>query len=209
MAALLHVLGALLVALATPGVHAQVAGPGITTDKAVYRAGETITICYTVPGPGAVTITDYSSDGSSAVLLAVDDDGTGWCFVAIAQGPASAERLALSWSDGNQRDSAETFYQVVTAATTHVLTLADNNSTLTVALGDTIEARLGATLNWHLAVSDPAVLQPSPAPLPADAQGVWFAVGAGQAVISGRGDPLCYPRCLAPSRLFTVTVVVR
>ena len=53
----------------------------------------------------------------------------------------------LSWSNGTQTATAETNYQVVTSATPHVLTRADRTSTVTVALGDVIEAQLGTGLN--------------------------------------------------------------
>jgi len=212
MATLLRLaFGSLLAALAAVGVHAQASAAGISTDQAQYQAGDTITICYSVPGPGPVTVTDYSSDGSSAVLLSVYDDGTGWCFPATAQGPASTERLVLSWSSGNQSGSAETVYQVVTASGTHVLTLADANSTVSVAAGDTIQLKLGGGFDWRLTVSDSTVLQASPGPLPADVQGSWVASRPGQATIAGQGDPLCrrsVPTCGAPSRVFSVTIVV-
>jgi len=59
----------------------------------------------------------------------------------------SSELLMLSWSNGTQTATAETNYQVVTSATPHVLTRADRTSTVTVALGDVIEAQLGTGLN--------------------------------------------------------------
>lgn len=209
MAAVLRLaLGGLLAALASLGAHAQAGSASLTTDRAQYRPGEAITICYSVPGPGPVTVTDYSSDGSSTVLLSVYDDGTGWCFPATAQGPVSTERLVLNWFSDNQSGSAETVYQVVTLSAMHVLTLADANSTVTVAVGDTIQLKLGAGLDWQLTVSDPTVLTAAAGPLPRDVQGAWVASGPGQATISGQGDPLCYPRCLAPSRLFSVTIIV-
>jgi hypothetical protein len=66
MAAVLRLaLGGLLAALASLGAHAQAGSASLTTDRAQYRPGETITICYSVPGPGPVTVTDYSSDGRS------------------------------------------------------------------------------------------------------------------------------------------------
>jgi hypothetical protein len=191
--------------------HAQAVGASITTDRPEYLPGETITICYSLPGPGPITITDYSSDGSSEVLLDAYDDGTGWCFPVAAQRPASSERLALNWTSGNESGSVETVYRVVDAAGTHVLTLADSQTTVTVAVGDTIQLQLGSGFDWQFTDSDSMVLQPAPGSLPADVQGSWLAISPGQATIFGQGDPPCrrsVPACGAPSRVFSVTIVV-
>lgn len=190
-----------------PTAHGRASAAGISTDRQQYRPGDSITICYTVPGPGPITITDYSSDGSSAVLANWYDDGTGWCFTAVAQGPASSERLVLSWATGSDSGSVETNYEVIDAAGDVVLTLADANSTVTVSVGQRIRVELGIGLNWHLASSDAAILRAEPG-APSGSQGFWRAVAPGQATISGRGDPFCYPQCLAPSRIFSVTLIV-
>lgn len=204
--------GVLLAAFAGIGIVAVVRGQvttaGISTDRTQYHPGDAINICYAVPGAGPITITDYSSDGGSSVLASYVDDGTGGCFVATAQGPASSERLVLIWSTESDGGSVETDYTVVAASGTRVLTLADANTDVTVAAGDTIDAELGSDLNWHLTASDTAVLQPASGPLPSGVQGRWLAVNPGQSTISGQGDPRCYPQCLSPSRIFSAAVTV-
>ena len=74
--------------------------PTITTDKTAYEVGETIRICYTVPGAGPVTITDILADGTSHLLLDVYDDGTGWCFDAVTTFPVGTECLRLDYDAG-------------------------------------------------------------------------------------------------------------
>ncbi|MFN8481632.1 MAG: hypothetical protein U0768_01075 [Anaerolineae bacterium] len=89
------------------------------------------------------------------------------------------------------------------------ITLRDNNGTLRLHRGDTIVLALdlgsGSFYNWRDVKVDPNALKlivPSH-------QGVYQAQQAGTTRIAATGDPKCYPRCLAPSVLFTLTVVIQ
>lgn len=206
--AISSLLGALLTAGALPAAFSQGTSAGIATDKPQYHPGEPINICYTVPGAGPITITDYSSDGSASTLASYDDDGTGGCISAVAQGPASTERLVLAWSSGNDSGSAQTSYRVADAAPARVLTSDDANRTVNVSVGDTIRLALGDVRIWTVTASDPTVLQTASGALPAGVQGEWLAGSPGQATISGRGDPRCYPQCRVASVAYSVTILV-
>lgn len=89
------------------------------------------------------------------------------------------------------------------------VTFRDNNSTLKVQRGSTIVLALGlgggGFYNWRDVTVDPAYLKLI-API---RQGVYQALQAGTTTITAIGDPKCYPRCLAPSVLFTLKVVIQ
>ncbi|SRR5579875_3246610 len=76
-------------------------GPTITTDQPQYGIGSPIRICYTVPGPGPVTIVDQQPGGLSHTLLSAYDDGTGWCFPGTITPPAGTECLYLYFGGGS------------------------------------------------------------------------------------------------------------
>lgn len=78
-------------------------------------------------------------------------------------------------------------------AADHTLTQADNGSTVTVSVGDTVTLRLGTDLDWSNSamVSDPSVLRLVPLTLVRGVQGVWRAVSAGQSTLSATGKPIC------------------
>ncbi|HZQ34303.1 MAG TPA: hypothetical protein VFD32_00105 [Dehalococcoidia bacterium] len=98
------------------------------------------------------------------------------------------------------------------AGAVHTLTLADNGTTVAVALGDRIELRLDVNLNWTVSVSDSTVLRRPPGiALVREVQGLWEAIARGNATISATGDAPCRlatPPCSVPSLLFSATVNV-
>jgi hypothetical protein len=94
-------------------VSAQTGLVSITTDRADYRPGDTVRICYTVAGPGPVTITDIQADGSSRMLFSAVDDGNGWCFTGSVTPPLGTECLTITATSGPLIGSAQTCFQVV------------------------------------------------------------------------------------------------
>jgi hypothetical protein len=98
------------------------------------------------------------------------------------------------------------------AGTLHVLTLADNGTAITVAVGDRVELRLDVSLNWTVSVSDPSVLRRPPGILLVrEVQGLWDAIAPGSATISAVGDAPCRsatPPCSVPSIVFSAAVIV-
>ena len=93
----------------------------------------------------------------------------------------------------------------------YTLTMADNGSTVSVVVGDTIVLRLGSSTlyTWELALSNPNILRRPPLALIQGTQGIWTAIAPGQTTLSATGTPVCYPQCLAPSYALGVTIVVR
>ena len=91
------------------------------------------------------------------------------------------------------------------------LGVADAGRHFTVVVGAQVSMTLpsAGVLQWGpVHVSDPSVLSVLPIPTPLGVT-MFEAAHAGVAVITVTGNPSCYPRCLIPSRLLSITVVVR
>ena len=80
---------------------------------ATYAVGETIRICYDIPAPGQVTITDILADGRSHVLLSGFDDGTGGCFNGLVTLPMGTECLRLDYATSAGSGSTQVCFHVV------------------------------------------------------------------------------------------------
>jgi hypothetical protein len=74
------------------------AGLFIITNSTYYYIGAPLTMCYTVPGPGNVTIVDTLANGQSTVFYTNFDDGSGACLKGIVTGPLGLECLTLNWT---------------------------------------------------------------------------------------------------------------
>jgi hypothetical protein len=84
----------------------------LTTDKAKYRIGEAITFCFTLPGPGPVTITDRLADGQEQVIVDWNDDGRGACLTGTVTPPTGRECLRLDYAGAAGSGSTETCFDV-------------------------------------------------------------------------------------------------
>ena len=94
---------------------------------------------------------------------------------------------------------------------TLVLGIADAGRQFTVSVGARVTVTLptAGVLQWGTVhVSDPSVLSMLPIPTPLGVT-MFEAAHAGVAVITATGNPTCSPQCLMPSRLLSITVVVR
>src|SRR3954467_10154160 len=89
-------ISAALIVPARPAASAD--SLAIWTDSARYQAGQSIRYCYSVPGPGPVTIVDHTPEGGSNVLLSGEDDGTGGCIDAIVTPPFGRECLEATFA---------------------------------------------------------------------------------------------------------------
>ena len=90
------------------------------------------------------------------------------------------------------------------------VTMADSGGHYDLAVGDLLTVSLIApSLIWTAAASsDPQVLISLPEMNPVAGLFVFRALAPGTARVSAVGNPVCYPQCLMPSRLFFVTVTV-
>jgi hypothetical protein len=92
------------------------------------------------------------------------------------------------------------------------VTLADDGQTIKLRVGEDFLLFLGEDLNWTVEVADPAVVSAIPSVVViGGSQGVYRANAPGQTQLAATGDPPCRqarPPCLAPSRLFRITLVV-
>lgn len=91
----------------------------VSTDKSQYTSGETLNICYTVPGAYHVRITITKPDGTSAVVLDGDDDGSGGCFSpGIVGAPPGTRQVLMQVSYGGfVFATASTSYTVINDTT--------------------------------------------------------------------------------------------
>jgi hypothetical protein len=95
--------------------RSQPVGGSITVDRGAggfYRLGEGIHICYAVPGPGPVTITDILADGRTQILLSGFDDGRGNCFWAVIAPPTGTECLRLDFSGAQGSGTRQVCFHV-------------------------------------------------------------------------------------------------
>jgi hypothetical protein len=94
------------------------------------------------------------------------------------------------------------------------ITLEENGKTFIVHPGDAFLLNLGMdTYDWTVNIDDQNVLsREKNIMVIRGAQGIYQAINPGQAVLSAVGDPLCRaskPACMAPSIMFSVTVIVQ
>jgi predicted secreted protein len=91
------------------------------------------------------------------------------------------------------------------------VTLADDGKTITLQVGDRFLLDLGALYAWQVTVADTSILNHVPNTGDKDNQGLYEAYKPGSTTLTAMGTPFCYnavPRCLMPSRLFTLHVNV-
>ena len=99
---------------------------------------------------------------------------------------------------------------VLTRPRSLTVTLADSGRHYDLVVGDLLTVQLiSSPLVWTTAVSsDTRVLISVPETNPVAGLSVFRALATGNARISAVGNPVCYPQCLMPSRIFFVTVTV-
>ena len=94
------------------------------------------------------------------------------------------------------------------------ITLGDNGKTYTLQKGESVLLNLGMdSYNWTITIDNQNVLsRVRNIMVIRGAQGVYQANSPGKSVLSAEGDPLCRnstPACMAPSIMFTVTIIVQ
>ena len=98
-------------------------------------------------------------------------------------------------------------------ATTKTVTLADNQTNVTIHVGDTFLLQLGDTYDWTAMVVDPTIVaRVQNIAVIRGAQGIYKALKTGGTDVTAVGDPVCRnstPPCGAPSAAFNVHVMVR
>lgn len=132
--------------------------------------------------------------------------------VAVSPGVAASSTPGRTASTATpQPTSAPTATAAPTAAL-HTITLADDGTTVGVRLGDSVLIDLGTGLTWTVTIANPETLSREIGVLViVGAQGIYRAAQTGSTLVTAIGDPACRsstPPCMAPSRSFSVTVVV-
>jgi hypothetical protein len=96
---------------------------------------------------------------------------------------------------------------------TPTITLADNDKTLTLHVGQRFLLALGESYDWTISIDDQSVVSRVVNVLTIrGTQGLFEAHKPGRAILAAVGDPPCrkaQPACAAPSRLFRLNVVVQ
>jgi hypothetical protein len=95
--------------IATPGAHADAPAPDTTapgilvpqplrimTDRETYVAGDTIQVCYRVPAPGRILITEISRAGEQTLRKGFEENG-GDCFKLLATLPFGKHCLQITY----------------------------------------------------------------------------------------------------------------
>lgn len=95
--------------------------------------------------------------------------------------------------------------RLTSSTTTAEVTMADNGTTYHLHAGDRIWLNLDSGYDWSVSVGDPTVI--------GGAEYLYvYALSSGVSTITALGNPKCAnstPPCLAPSHVFTITVVVQ
>ena len=95
--------------------------------------------------------------------------------------------------------------------TFRTVTLADNGQTISLPTGTSFLLSLGGDFDWQIQIADETVVSAyANVIIPPDAQGIFTATHQGKTTLTATGNPKCYnatPRCLAPSRGFSVQIV--
>jgi hypothetical protein len=92
-------------------------GLSITMDQSTYTIGAIGNVCYTVPGPGQVTITNNNASGT-VTLLTRKDDGSGSCEHGPIDGPAGRYCVVILFAGDAGVGTAQTCYTVFDPSST-------------------------------------------------------------------------------------------
>jgi hypothetical protein len=86
-------------------------GLTITMDQDTYTIAAIGNLCYTVPGPGEVTITNNNASGT-VTLLTRKDDGSGDCEHGPIDGPSGRYCVVILFAGEAGVGTAQTCYTV-------------------------------------------------------------------------------------------------
>ena len=90
------------------------------------------------------------------------------------------------------------------------MTLADNGTTLHLAVGQQFLLDLGSTVTWSVAIGDQGIVGRVPGVLVIrGAQGIYAALAPGTTTLSAIGSPICSSGVCPQFRIaFSITIVV-
>jgi hypothetical protein len=88
----------------------------IWTDKPQYAVGDPILVCYRVPIPGPITITDITADGTAHIFYSGPSSGTDGCIPGTVIPPTGTECMRLTFPLSVGTGVTQTCFQVVGSA---------------------------------------------------------------------------------------------
>jgi photosystem II stability/assembly factor-like uncharacterized protein len=136
-------------------------------------------------------------------------------FVSTTDGWFVVEQGIYATHDGGQNwmPVTPTLSSGVGAVAMPVVTLSDDGGTIELSVGQRFLLDLSAGYDWTITVADPAIVSQVTDVLAIQgSQGLYEARSVGRTTVSAAGDPVCreaQPPCAAPSRAFSVQIVVK
>jgi photosystem II stability/assembly factor-like uncharacterized protein len=141
-------------------------------------------------------------------------------FVSTSDGWFLVEQGIYATHDGGQTWTpiTPTLSSGVGSSPTPVVTLSDDGGTIELSVGQRFLLNLGAAdgnpgYDWTVTVANPAIVSQVTDVLAIQgSQGLYEARTTGRTTVSATGDPICreaQPPCAAPSRAFSVQIVVK
>ena len=125
--------------------------------------------------------------------------------------PAAMPIVGTAISDGSQEMPLPTATMPAEINGAQTITVDQNGQTLTFQPGDRFALMLGSGYTWDVGVLNPEIVDQASEPAPAESQGLYEALQAGQTELNASGDPLCRtqkPACMMPSISFTIKIIV-
>jgi len=153
-----------------------------------------VTISATRVAPGGMLGTLHAVHAGTALLRAVG--------VMVCPAGQACPALAMLWQLRVTVVAPSTGHSTVT------VTQSSNGGTVTIREGDLLDVNLtGPTINtWSVpTASNASVLERISA---AAGHAIFMALGPGTSLVTAVNNPSCFPKCLEPSRLISIHVVV-
>jgi hypothetical protein len=148
--------------------------------------------------PGAHLAFAIGSDGPIATTIGLAKHLRD---TAVAQSSPTATVTATPTATATDRGAAP------------VVILAENGSALNLAVGDHFLLDLGSAFTWSVNFNPPLIVaKANDLSQPANTQGYYSAIAAGQTLLTAVGTPTCrntVPQCERPSILFRLNILVR
>lgn len=130
----------------------------------------------------------------------------------LTYNPANPIPFQVEFGNVGQQYYAWRYGTSSSLAGPRIVMLTDNGQTIAMTTGGSFSLVLGSGYDWQIAIADQTIVSRDPNAIPpAESQGIYVAQRTGQTTLTATGNPLCYtatPRCLAPTRLFRVQIVV-
>jgi len=207
-------------------------GPGTPVTMTWSVRNSSATDCAVATGPSSPSFTITNSRGAAVWNNCYSNDQPGPCPLYLMDHRLAAHASFAETFSWDQRSGATgsrvptgtyrlrvqygglrslTFALVARPTRTVVVTQAQSGTSVVVHIGERLSVILSGPTNYTWSdpvTSDQSVLERLSDESGAVASATFVGVAAGQVRVTAIDNPNCYPGCLAPSRLFTLSVTV-